>query len=132
MDAVTTAQLMPVLTSLLNGVMGGVGGQLWESLTHLVRRRRDEQPRLTAAMEAVASRPADQAAVAALAAALEEAARADPGFAGQLRDWYAPAARAVSRTVVNSNSGTVTGPLIQAGEIHGGITFGAPPADGAP
>jgi hypothetical protein len=131
MDVITTAQLIPVLSPMLNGIMEGVGGQLWESLTRLVGHRREEQPQLASAMQAVANRSADKASVNTLAAVLEMVSRADPEFASQLRDWYLQAPKPVSaRTTINSNSGTVTGPLIQAEEIHGGITFGAHSADG--
>lgn len=133
MDVTTAAQLLPVLSHLLDDVLEGAGGAAWESLVRLVGGRRRGHPQLTSAMEAVIERPGDGASVNVLASNLEVLARTDPEFAAQLREWYLSAAKGVP-TTANANiiSGTVHGPAIQAQEIHGGITFGASPPGPAP
>lgn len=124
MDVITAAQLTPVLSSVLNGMASGAGSKLWESLTHLLGRKRQRDPQLATALEAVTGHPGDREVVSTIARAIEAHSRTDAVFAGQLLDWFTAASREFpSQSNVNSISGTVNGPAIQAHEIHGDITF---------
>ncbi len=124
MDVITAVQLMPVLSRVLDGMTEGAGSQLWESLTHLLGRGRRRDPQLASVMRAATDNPGDKELASTLASIIEARSRADAVFAGQLRDWFAAASREFpSQTNVNSISGTVSGPVVQAHEIHGDITF---------
>jgi hypothetical protein len=124
MLAITAVQLMPVLSSVLNGMGEGAGGQLWESLTRLLGRLRERDPQLASVVQSVADNPGNRELVSALARAIEACSLDDAVFAGQLEAWFAAASREFSsQTNVNSISGTVSGPVIQAHEIRGDITF---------
>jgi hypothetical protein len=60
---------------------------------------------------------------------LAQAVAEDPEFDAELRDlWRAlsPHLDASHGGVVNSVSGTVEGNLVQARDVHGGISFGTP------
>ena len=124
MDVITATQLMPILARLMDGVLEGVGSQAWESLVHLVKRRRRRAPELAAAVQAVSDRPTDQALLNALATALESHSRVDAEFGRQLQEWYATASKTADGQTTNIISGTVKGPAVQARDIHGGISFG--------
>lgn len=124
MIAITAVQLMPVLSSVLNGIGEGAGGQLWESLTRLLGRLRERDPQLASVVQSVTDHPDDKELVSALARAIEAYSRDDAVFAGQLETWFAAASREFSiQTNVNSISGTVSGPVVQAHQIRGDITF---------
>jgi hypothetical protein len=124
MLAITAVQLMPVLSSVLNGMGEGAGGQLWESLTRLLGRRRERDPQLASVVQSVTDHPDDKELVSALAGVIEAYSRADAVFAEQLRVWFAAASMEFSsQTNVNNISGTVSGPVVQTHEIHGDIMF---------
>jgi hypothetical protein len=75
--------------------------------------------------------PGDPERIEALAAALAAAAGLDTDFAADLRDWLIDtgAGRAAGGvTNVIAGSATVYGPVIQARDIHSGITYGDPTA----
>ena len=99
------------------------------ALGKLVRRRFAKEPAATVALEAAEARPADETRIRALAAALQNAADADPEFAVQLRALWAQATTELTADrdgVINQFSGTAEGPVIQARDISGGISFGNP------
>ncbi|MBO8190766.1 hypothetical protein ITI46_03505 [Streptomyces oryzae] len=112
------------------GAATAAGQSAWESLLSLVRRvggrRRDgesEEGRLSAVD------PADSEQVRVLTGWLGEQARADEEFAALLRGWaerHAPVLRAEHSEVHNTVSGSaqVSGPVIQARDIQGGINLG--------
>jgi hypothetical protein len=119
---VTAALTASVLTAVLMRVAEGVGGEAgqaaWAGLSSLARRALGREP---------ARPPAtDEAGARELAAELLERARRDPEFATELRAWFAEAERVGGGNVENVISGDaqVQGPVVQARDIHGSISFG--------
>ncbi len=131
-DLLTAPALAGLLTRLLGDVAGEAGKQTWAALARLVRRvfHRDAQP--VTALEAVEERPEDGARTRTLAEVLVGEAERNPRFARQLREWCAEAEHAVSvsgaHNVANVISGQaqVHGPVVQARDVSGPITFGQP------
>ena len=115
---------------------GGLTGA-WGRLARLVRDRfAHDDGGAAAALEAARERPADKVAVGELAEALERIVVADGDFAAELRALWRQARVELSASeggVVNMNTGTVGGHLIQARDlsVEGGLHFGdvAGPAD---
>ncbi|NSC21050.1 hypothetical protein FM076_07425 [Streptomyces albus subsp. chlorinus] len=112
------------------GAASAAGQSAWESLLSLVRRvgglRRDGEP---GEGGPTAVDPADERQVRVLTGWLAEQADRDEEFAALLRGWaerHAPALRAERSEVNNTVSGSaqVSGPVIQARDIHGGIHLG--------
>ncbi|RJL31000.1 hypothetical protein [Bailinhaonella thermotolerans] len=116
MDATALAA---IISALAGGAAGEAGKSAWNSLTALVRRRFGDD---SAELE---RRPPDEAA-----AGLVWRAGADPEFGEALAEWMRDASALVQqrRDVTNTISGDarVTGPVIQAGDIHGSINLGGP------
>jgi hypothetical protein len=128
MEPVSTALVVAAITAAASSAGNEAGRGVWGALTALSRRlaRRDApQPD---------TRPDDDPAqLAALADLLVERARADAEFAADLARWLAdarclPAPGEQVHNVI-SGSAQVSGPVVQAGNISGPITFGpTPPA----
>ncbi|UED83586.1 hypothetical protein [Streptomyces profundus] len=111
-----------LVTTAAASVAGEAGRQAWDALLSLTRRvtgRAEPDP------EPVD--PSDDEAVRALARRLAQRAEGDEEFAAQLRDWARTHRSALDGGVHNEVSGEarVTGPVIQAGTINGGISFGS-------
>lgn len=133
---------VPVLTSLVTGVLGGAAGeagkQAWARLSALVRGRFDRNDPTARALEQVDLVANDQQMVEAvsgvLAQRLSDSARRDPRFAGELRAWMDEATR-----VINIDTGDVTntiggnsqigGSAVQARDVHGDLNLGTPPPE---
>lgn len=93
------------------------------SLYDLVRSAFARGGRDASALEAAIGAEPDSARVVHLAEELERAADDDPDFAASLRaEW--DAARTRRTTVANTLHGSVSGTVIQAGDIRGNISFG--------
>ncbi|HEX6472472.1 MAG TPA: hypothetical protein VF069_25490 [Streptosporangiaceae bacterium] len=131
MDPITAPMVVGALTKVFSGTAEEVGRQAWTTLTGVVRRAFGGRER-SRPMRAVAEldrHPGDPARMEALAAALVAAADLDPDFAADLRGWLADtgAVRAGGAvTNVITGAATLHGPVIQARDIHGGITYGDP------
>ncbi|GAA2629243.1 hypothetical protein [Streptomyces axinellae] len=124
--------------SAAGGAATAAGQSAWESLLSLARRatgrgaegQRDPGGQgAGAAGELTPVDPGDADQVRVLTGRLADRARADEEFAAQLRVWaeqHAPALRAEHSEVHNTVGGSaqVTGHVIQAGDIHGGINLG--------
>lgn len=124
MDPISVSALVAVLSKVLDGAAGQVGGQLWQSLTSLVKRacRHDET---RTAIDALPSRAEDSAAVDQLAEALVAEARENPAADTELRRWLAETTRTLNQSnVSNTVHGNVSGNVVQARDIHGDIRFG--------
>lgn len=119
--ALTASALAAVLTQVADTVGGEAGQAAWASLRSLVRRAFGREPERL---------PADGEAAGALASELVERARRDPEFAAELRAWFADAERVGGGNVENVIQGDahVQGPVVQARDVHGGISFGTGPA----
>jgi hypothetical protein len=91
------------------------------ALFELVKIKFAARREAAAALEAATGAAADSPEVAAVAGHLAAAAEEDPGFAAELqRTWSATAEH---DGVVNQITGKVTGKVVQARDIEGGVTF---------
>ncbi|MEU8633227.1 hypothetical protein AB0C38_13725 [Amycolatopsis sp. NPDC048633] len=96
------------------------------SLYDLVKRKFAKDPEATAALEAASAAPADDPQpITALAERLHQAEKDDQAFANALRtEWRTLSeSRITQGGVHNQVSGTVTGKVVQAGDVHGNISF---------
>ncbi|HEX7660402.1 MAG TPA: hypothetical protein VF444_13080 [Pseudonocardiaceae bacterium] len=103
---------------------------LYDFVKNAFARRGRTAKQDTAALEAARGAAADSPQVEALATVLTRAAAEDPEFAEGLRVQWQLVAQQVSQDaetggVTNSISGTVTGNVVQARDIDGGIHFGS-------
>lgn len=122
-------------------VAAAVAGKLTESvaagakaalstLVRAVRNRLAADDQARRALAEADAAPADGDRVAALAGHLERLAAEDAGFAEQLRGlWSQTDARLQAHRggTVNEVSGTVSGHVVQARDIDGGVKFGPTP-----
>lgn len=137
MDAMVAAQLATVLLRLADGALGEVGKQAWDALARLVGHAMSPraQVRSVSAGEALAeleAHPGDVARAEAVGQALARLAAADPEFAVLLSEWLTSTDRLVCDRAAGSHAniirGGVQGPVVQARDIHGPVSFG----DGLP
>lgn len=136
----------PVSVGLLAALAGGVGGELgrqsWASLSALVRRpfnrsgRGDDEgvaPAVSTGegeLAALEESPGDAARAHALSTALAVRSAVDPGFGTALHGWAEQArlVRTGDGEVHNEISGgTQHGPVLQARDVSGGLTFNSLP-----
>lgn len=112
----------PVLVSIAAALAGKSASTLYE----VVRRKFARSPEAgTVLEEAVGSAP-DSEQVRVLSEELERAERADPEFAADLRAVWGQVSvqqRADGDGVANQVSGTVSGNVVQARDIDGGVNF---------
>ncbi|WP_181777449.1 hypothetical protein [Amycolatopsis pittospori] len=94
-------------------------------LYKLVKDKFSDDPEATAVLEAAEGAAEDSSEVRALATRLSTAEAEDPAFAERLRrEWDRTAGhRAETGGVVNTVSGTVSGKVVQARDVHGDISF---------
>ena len=120
-----TAPLGQVLTALTQGAAGQAGQQAWTALTALATRLLGRDSAEAGAIEAARAGTPDPARLATL---LAGRAGDDPGFAGELREWLAgtQALLAAGHVTTNQVTGEVSGTVIQAGDVFGGISLGGP------
>ncbi|RSM76446.1 hypothetical protein DL991_24845 [Amycolatopsis sp. WAC 01375] len=111
----------PVLISLA----AALAARSVAGLYKLVKEKFSEDPEATAALEAAEGAAEDSAEVRALATRLSTAEAEDPDFSERLhREWdKAGGNRAETGGVVNTVSGTVSGKVVQARDVHGNISF---------
>ena len=118
LDSLATALAGQAATAL-----GTAGAKALAKVRELIRRRREDKETL-AALEA-AETEAGEPQIKALAERLDRVSAQDPEFAEELRTEGAQVHQDITageNSVVNVNHGNVD-KLIQAREIHGGITF---------
>jgi hypothetical protein len=130
-DTVTAAQLAGVLSRLADGALGEAGKQIWDGLARLLGRvKKPETQRAeilpAEALDDLAAHPGDGGRAVAMGEALLRVASSDPEFAALLRAWWADAERLAGGEGQNTNiiSGNVSGPVVQARDIHGPVSFG--------
>jgi hypothetical protein len=95
-------------------------------LYKLVKSKFSDDPEATAVLEAAEGAAEDTPAMKKLQQKLTEAQTKDPTFAGKLQDEWERAQvanQAETGGVVNSVTGNVSGNVVQAREIQGGISF---------
>lgn len=124
--------MLAVATALATKAAEGLseaGRAAFGKLVHRVRARLAAEPDGTRTLESAEGHPGDERLVERLAATLSTAADRDPVFAADLaRLWSAVRDTAVVAAhdgVVNQQSGSVGGHVVQARDVSGGITFGA-------
>ncbi|HUR09669.1 MAG TPA: hypothetical protein VM347_44525 [Nonomuraea sp.] len=96
------------------------------ALVDVVKNKFSGDKKATAALESAQATPTDAPRVKALAERLEEAVQADPAFARALNAEWSHVElhdHKSATTVTNTVSGRVTGKVLQAGDIHGNVTF---------
>ncbi|HEV7974643.1 hypothetical protein [Amycolatopsis sp.] len=111
---------------ILISISAALAAKTIVGLVDLVRRKFAKDPAATAALEAAQAAPEDPKAVQALAEHLDTTEKSDENFATALRSEWEKASvsqQAKSGKVVNQISGDVSGKVVQAGDIHGDISF---------
>lgn len=122
-DQIMTQIAGAVAAKAAEAALGG-GKKAVTALIRLVRERFRNDSEAQEALEAAELRPSDATTVADLAQALNRLATEDPGFDAEIRELWAHAV--TEGDVVNTITGTVNGPAIQARDIQGGIHFNNP------
>lgn len=127
-DPILAAIAVALSTRAVEG-MADAGKAAFASLVRLVRRKAGDHSGLRTSIEAKpASLTSDDRAVA-LRRALVDAAAQDPLFDQELRRRWEIFQQTTLRadTVTNTVSGRVTGPVVQARDIFGGVNLVPPP-----
>jgi len=121
------AVLSDVLSALVQGAGGEAGRRAWTVLAGMTARICGHGSAEAAAVGQVAAAGPDDAGLADL---LARRAAADPRFAAALGPWLSAAHLLLTgdSTTVNQVSAAVTGPVIQARDVHGVITISPQPA----
>jgi len=122
MMAVATAVAGKLAETLTAGAKAALG-----NLVKLVKKRFAGDADAQHAMAEAQKAPDDADRITALARQLERLAAEDPKFAEQLRSIWSQASvqlQAQTGGTVNEVSGSVSGHVVQARDIEGGVSFG--------
>ncbi|GAB3469200.1 hypothetical protein [Actinophytocola sediminis] len=110
----------PVLVSIAAALASKGAGALYE----LVKRKFQGKDTAETALNAAQGAEPDSPEVEALSEQLAAVERSDPEFAAEIRErWQETVTKAESGGVVNQISGNVTGKIVQARDIQGGVRF---------
>jgi hypothetical protein len=111
----------PILVSIAAALAGKAATSLYELVKRKFAGRADAAETLT---EAEGAGP-ESDEVAALAQTLADAERDDPEFAAALRaEWAGYASQSAERgAIANQVGGSVTGKVVQARDIEGGVSL---------
>lgn len=129
MEIVTAQMLAGALSKALDAAAGEAGKRSLEALSRIVGRWRSRSGGETgkAEVEAVPDleNPLEPEQIPHLARLLAAAAGTDPALAAELIDWHHGAVITVTGAgnVSATVSGTVDGPVVQARDISGPVTF---------
>ena len=127
MDEQFVAALAVGLAGKLVDGLAEAGKATFQGLVRLVLRRFRSDPAAQSALVATEADPSDPGCRGRLRAALERLTAEDPDFDAELRALWSdlqPHLAAASGGVVNNISGDVSGGVVQARDVHGGISFG--------
>ncbi|OXM49662.1 hypothetical protein [Amycolatopsis alba] len=111
---------------ILISISAALAAKAAVGLYDLVKRKFAKEPAADAALEAAVTTPSAPGVVQVLAERLGLAERDDPEFSARLRaEWakVSTAQKAEDAKVINQISGDVGGKVLQAGDIHGNVTF---------
>jgi hypothetical protein len=108
----------PILVSIAAALAAKSATSLYE----LVKRKFTGRKEATAALEAAENAAPDSPPVATLAAHLAAAESEDPAFSVELRHTWQQVS-ADHGGVVNHITGNVSGKVVQARDIEGGVSF---------
>lgn len=112
----------PILVSIAAALAGKGATGLYD----LVKKKFAGSPQATRALDDVEGSPPDSPEVHALGEELTRAESSDPQFAADLRAMWGHVLtqqRADNGGVVNGITGTVSGNVLQARDIEGGVSF---------
>jgi hypothetical protein len=110
----------PTLLAIASTLATKAAGSLYD----LVKSAFDRHPKAAAALAAAADEEPGSAAVQALAERLAQVEAVEPEFAEQLRSaWTQVDQHADHGGVVNQITGNVTGKVVQARDISGGVSL---------
>lgn len=126
-----TAIAVALAAKAAEGLTEG-GRAAFEALARLVQRAFQGRASAQAALTDAETDPADETRIEELQRALAQTAAEDPAFETDLRGAWrelAPHLTASDSAVANNVSGTVEGNVVQARDVHGGISFGMPRRD---
>lgn len=113
---------MPVPDPILVSIAAALAAKSATSLYDLVKRRFTSRKEAETALEAAAGAPPDSPEVTALATQLAAEETEDPAFGIELRHTWQQIS-ASQGGVINQITGNVTGKVVQARDIEGGISF---------
>lgn len=108
----------PILVSIAAALAAKSATSLYELVKRKFAGRKEAEAALTAAEGA----PSESAEVAALATHLAAAENEDPAFGAELRNTWQQVG-ATEGGVVNQITGNVSGKVVQARDIEGGVSF---------
>lgn len=109
----------PMLIAIATTLATKAAGSLFDLVKAKLSKRGSKD---VAVLDAAVQAGPESPEVSQLAEVLDVAQHEDPGFAGQLRtEWRA--VQAGSGSVSQSVSGMVSGNVVQARDIQGGVTF---------
>ncbi|HEX4721381.1 MAG TPA: hypothetical protein VH333_02625 [Pseudonocardiaceae bacterium] len=113
----------PILISIAGVLATKATGALFD----LVKSTFSRHPKAAAALARAVDEPPDSTPALALAERLAQVEAAEPEFGKQLRDEWAKVTTTMQTAdhggVTNSITGTVSGTVIQARDIHGGVSL---------
>lgn len=111
----------PMLIAIATTLATKAAGSLFDLVKAKLAKRGGKD---VAALDAAIDAGPESAEVTELAEVLEAAQQEDPAFAEQLREeWRELSIQAGSGNVTQTISGNVSGKVVQARDIQGGITF---------
>ncbi|MBE1489022.1 hypothetical protein [Plantactinospora soyae] len=129
-----TVTAVATLVSWATTELAEGGRSAVQSLISYVRERFRDRPVERAVVDVAFREQPTPAALSRLADLLGQESGADPAFAEEFRSRWVRAHAAVTVEqggVVNSVSGDVSGNVVQARDVHGGINLGGPPTPGS-
>ncbi|HEX2134001.1 MAG TPA: hypothetical protein VHH15_20845 [Actinophytocola sp.] len=107
----------------LISIAAALTGKAVTGLYEFVRQKFSSDPAATRTLEAAAGADPDSPEVTALGEELARAEAEDPEFATELRTRWRDVSVQQRGAVNNQVSGTVSGNVVQARDIQGGISF---------
>ncbi|GAA5199600.1 hypothetical protein GCM10023322_75600 [Rugosimonospora acidiphila] len=127
-EQVLSAIAVAVSTKAVEGLAEG-GKATFATLVRLIRRRFQSKASAREALGTAEVSPGDAARVATLRAELARVIAEDPDFEAELREIWrglGPYLNGARAEVTNRVVGDVSGSVVQARDVHGGIAIGAP------
>jgi hypothetical protein len=125
-EDILTAVALALATKAVEGLTEA-GKLAFAALARLVRERFQRRASAQAAIAEAEAGPTDEAHIQSMRDELAQAAADDPEFDRELRRlWRDVSAHRATNAggVINSLSGSVGGNVVQARDVHGGISFG--------
>jgi hypothetical protein len=124
-EDILTAVALALATKAVDGLTEG-GKVAFAALTRLVRERFQRRASARAALAEAEARSPNEARIQSLRDELALTAANDPEFDRELRRlWrYVSTHVATAGGVINNFSGPVRGNVVQARDVHGGMSFG--------